>query len=185
MTDTYTVQPRTTTGKQVQRLRREGVLPANIFGRGLESTPVQIAHSDARTILNTHGLNTIINVQVEGESESRPVLVREVALEPVTRAILHLDLYQVDLSRMVRRVVPIKVNGRAPAVAKFSAAVVQLMDTVEVEGLPNRIPAQVVVEVGRLLNLDDVLHVRDIQAPAGLKLHAPADAPVVTVRRAS
>ena len=97
MPDTYSVEPRTTLGKRVARLRREGVLPANVFGRGIESVAVQIDERAVRELLQSHGLNTLISLQVAGEDEPRPVVVRDVGRHPVTRTPLHLDFYQVDL----------------------------------------------------------------------------------------
>ncbi len=76
MPDTYAVEPRTVTGKNVARLRREGVLPAVIYGRGLESLNVQLPYVDARDLMNEHGKSTLIKVQVAGEAEPRPVVVR-------------------------------------------------------------------------------------------------------------
>ena len=98
MPDAYQVQPRTVVGKAVAKLRRDGTLPASIYGRGLDSVAVQMPYVLARDLMNSHGYNSLINVQVEGESSPRPVVVKQVDQNPVTRELWHVDFYQVDLT---------------------------------------------------------------------------------------
>ncbi|MBM4410234.1 MAG: 50S ribosomal protein L25 [Chloroflexi bacterium] len=182
MTDTYQVQRRSVVGKRVATLRREGVLPANIYGRAQESVAVQLPYVEARDLLNAHGLNTLINVQVEGEAQTRPVVVRNVELEPVNRKILHLDLYQVDLSRIIKATIPVAITGEAPAVHKFGGVLIHALDHIEVEGLPHSIPEHLEVSVVGLIEIGDHIQVKDLRVPPGLKLHASPDQGVVAVQ---
>lgn len=182
MTDTYQVQRRSVVGKRVATLRREGVLPANIYGRAQESVAVQLPYVEARDLLNAHGLNTLINVQVEGEAQTRPVVVRNVELEPVNRKILHLDLYQVDLSRIIKATIPVTITGEAPAVHKFGGVLIHALDHIEVEGLPHSIPEHLEVSVVGLIEIGDHIQVKDLRVPPGLKLHASPDQGVVAVQ---
>lgn len=182
MTDTYQVQRRSVVGKRVATLRREGVLPANIYGRAQESVAVQLPYVEARDLLNAHGLNTLINVQVEGEAQTRPVVVRNVELEPVNRKILHLDMYQVDLSRIIKATIPVTITGEAPAVHKFGGVLIHALDHIEVEGLPHSIPEHLEVSVVGLIEIGDHIQVKDLRVPPGLKLHASPDQGVVAVQ---
>ncbi|RJQ09353.1 MAG: 50S ribosomal protein L25 [Dehalococcoidia bacterium] len=182
MTDTYQVQRRSVIGKRVATLRREGVLPANIYGRAQESVAVQLPYVEARDLLNAHGLNTLINIQVEGEMQTRPVVVRNVELEPVNRKILHLDMYQVDLSRIIKATIPVTITGEAPAVHKFGGVLIHALDHIEVEGLPHSIPEHLEVSVTGLIEIGDHIQVKDLRVPPGLKLHASPDQGVVAVQ---
>ena len=85
MAETYVAQPRTALGKAAAKLRREGTLPANIYGRALESRAVQLPAREVSNILKSHGVNTLIQLQVEGEPSPRPVVVREVLRHPVNQ----------------------------------------------------------------------------------------------------
>ncbi len=182
MTDTYQVQRRSVLGKRVATLRREGVLPANIYGRAQESLAVQIPYVDARNLLNAHGLNTLVNIQVEGEGQARPVVIRNVELEPVGRKILHLDMYQVDLSRIIKATVPVVLTGDSPAVQKFGGVLIHALDHIEVEGLPHTIPEHIEVSVAGLIAIGDHIQVKDLRVPPGLKLHADPDLGVAAVQ---
>ena len=183
MPDSYSVEPRTVTGKKVSRLRREGILPANIYGRGLPSVAVQMPYTQARDLMNAHGRNTLIEIKVAGEATPRPVVVREIEQNPVTRSLLHLDFYQVDLTRLVRSHVPIVLAGVAPAVARWSGVLVQDLDHVEVEALPQDLPEHVTVMVTGLTDLDQHITLSAVVAPRGVRILTDGDTRVVTVTR--
>ncbi len=182
MTDTYQVQHRSVIGKKVATLRRGGVLPANIYGRAQESMAVQLSYVDARDLLNAHGLNTLVNIQVEGEGETRPVVIRNVELEPVHRKILHLDMYQVDLARIIKATIPVVLTGDSPAVQKFGGVLIHALDHIEVEGLPHTIPEHIEVSVNGLIAIGDHIQVKDLRVPPGVKFHADPDQGVAAVQ---
>ncbi len=182
MPDTYTVERRDTTGKNVSRLRREGILPAVIYGRGLESINVQLPYIDARDLMNEHGKSTLFNVQVAGESQTRPVVVRQLAQNPVTRALLHIDFYQVDLTRLITAQIPLVLTGTAPAVTRWGGVLSQGLDHVEVEALPRSVPAHIEVPVGSLAQIGDHLLLSAVRPPAGVKILTPGDSMVVSVQ---
>ena len=183
MPDRYPVQPRSVTGKNVSRLRREGILPANIYGRGLPSVAVQMPYTQARDLMNAHGRNTLIEIQVAGEATPRPVVVREIEQNPVTRQLLHLDLYQVDLTRLVRSHVPIVLAGVAPAVVRWGGVVVQDLDHVEVEALPQDLPEHITVSVVGLVELEQHIALSAVPAPRGVRILTDGETRVVSVVR--
>ena len=183
MPDTYTLEPRTVTGKAVSKLRRAGTLPANIYGRGIPSVAVQLPYNEARDLMNAHGRNTLINVQVTGEAEPRPVVVRQISQNPVTRSLLHLDFYQVDLSRLVQAQIPIVLNGVAPAVARWGGVLVQDLDHVEIEALPQSLPEHLVVSVVSLTALEQHIMLKDVPAPSGVRIITNGESIVVAVQR--
>lgn len=182
MPDTYAVEPRTVTGKNVSRLRREGLLPAVIYGRNLPSVHVQMSYVDARDLMNEHGKSTLINVQVAGEAAPRPVVVRQLAQNPVTRALLHLDFYQVDLSRLITAQVPIQLTGTAPAVARWGGVLQQGVEHVELEALPQSMPTHFQVPVGSLAQIGDHILLSSVRPPAGVRVITSGDSVVAAVQ---
>jgi len=168
MPDTYQVQPRSVAGKAVRKLRREGVLPASIYGRGLESVAVQLPYMVARDLMNSHGYNSLISVQVEGESQTRPVVVKQVDQHPVTRELWHLDFYQVDLTCKISGPVAIHFTDESPAVNEKSGVLVIHADTVEVEALPADMPESLEVSLASLDDYDTYLYAKDIATGEGV-----------------
>ena len=85
------VDPRTVTGKKVKALRREGIIPAHLYGRGTESLALQTSTQTMMSLLRTTGPNAIIDLQINGESEPRSVVLRGVQRNPVTSELVHID----------------------------------------------------------------------------------------------
>ncbi len=183
MPDTYVAESRTLLGKAVSRLRREGVLPANIYGRGLQSTAVQISARDVRTLLHEHGLNTLINLQLADEGQPRSVVVRKVQRHPVSHQIEHVDFYQVDLARRIQGSVPVVLTGEAPAVHTYKALLLQRADSVVVEALPAEMPTHVEVSVDDLTALDSTVTAADLRLPAGVSVMTAPDVVLAQISR--
>lgn len=181
--DTYELTLRAVLGKKVKRLRREGTLPANIYGRGLESVAVQISLRTAREMLTAHGTNTLISVEVEGEKEARPVMVRDVKVHPVSGAIQHLDFFQVDLARTIRAAVPVVLIGEAPAVAEHGGIVLTGIATVQIEALPADVPDHFEVSVEHLEEIDQQITVGALVVPQGVTVHSDEDQMLVRITR--
>src|SRR5262245_18608494 len=87
--------PREVMGKKVKKLRREGILPANIYGKDLESTAVQVAMKDFQDLYDEVGETGLVDVMLDGKR--RPVLIKNVHMNYHTHTPLHADLYQVNL----------------------------------------------------------------------------------------
>jgi len=183
MTDAYQVEPRTVVGKTVARLRRSGVLPASIYGRGLESVAVQLPYVVARDLMNSHGYNSLINLQVEGEGKTRPVVVKQVAQNPVTRELWHLDFYQVDLSRKISGPVTVHFTGESPAVNDMNGVLVIHADTVVVEALPADMPESLEVSLESLAEFDTYLFAKDIKTGAGVEIMSDPEFMLAAVTR--
>ena len=181
--DSYELALREVLGKKVAKLRREGTLPANIYGRGLDSLAVQIPLRIAREMLTAHGTNTLINVEVEGETQSRPVIVRDVKRHPVSGALQHLDFYQVDLARTLRAAVPVTLTGEAPAVSAHGGIVLTGITMVQVEALPADIPDHFEIAIDHLEEIDQQITVAELVVPAGVTMHSDSDQMLVRITR--
>jgi large subunit ribosomal protein L25 len=181
--DTYAVTPRALVGKRVATLRREGVLPANIFGRGLDSVAVQMPYRTAREMLIAHGKDNLVQVQIEGEAAPRPVVVRDYQRHPVTREVLHLDFYQVDLARPIQGTVPVRLTGEAPAVHVFQALLLTGADSIHVEALPADIPEHLEISVEGMTDQDSVITVADLAIPAGVRVLTDPETMVARIGR--
>jgi large subunit ribosomal protein L25 len=183
MPDTYAAEPRTALGKAAARLRREAIMPANIYGRGLESKSVQLAEKDALALLRAHGVNTLISLQVAGEGNARPVVVRKVQRHPVSHKLQHVDFYQVDLQRPITGLVPVTVTGESPAVHTYQGVLLHGADTVQVEALPAQMPTHLEVSVESITELDGQVTVADLVVPSGVTVLTAPDVMLARVTR--
>ena len=183
MTDTYPVTRREISGKKVRKMRRDGVIPANIYGRGIESVAVQIPFAEARIMLNEHGRNTLIAVQVSGEAEPRSVVVRDLDREPVSGAIQHIDFFEVELDRKLQADIPVRLIGEAPATQTWDGILVHDVDAVTIEALPGDLPDHFEISVEGMEELDDQLTAGDLELPSGVELVVDASTVIARIAR--
>ena len=183
MPERYAVTPRSVLGKRSKRLRQEGVLPGNIYGRGLDSVAVQLPRREAESLLSAHGLNSLLELSVEGEKGERPVIVRQVQRHPLSREILHLDFYQVDLARTIQANVPVTLIGEAPAVHTYQGILITGLDHVLVEALPAEIPSHIELSVDFLEELDAQLTVADLAVEDGVRIMTDPEVMLARIAR--
>jgi large subunit ribosomal protein L25 len=165
--------PRTAFGKKNRALRRSGWVPANISGRGIPSTAIQLKTNEIKQLLAHTSRNTVLSVDVGTTEET--VLIRDVTRRPTTDELYHVDFFRISLSEPVRASVPLGVAGESPAVKVYDAVVLNSLDSVEVESLPQDLPTQIEVSLEPLAEIDAALYVRDLRVPSGVTILTDAD----------
>lgn len=163
------VQKRKITGRKIRKLRQQGILPGNIYGKDVKSLAVQLPMKDFKTAFNQAGETNIIQISVDKETKARPVLIHNVHLHPVSDEFLHADFHQVDLTKKVTVNIPIKRKGEAPAVSK-GGILLQLMDEVEVEALPTDLPDKFEINVSKLEEIGQGISLKDLKVSSKVKL---------------
>jgi large subunit ribosomal protein L25 len=171
---------RDVTGKAVARLRRDGVLPAVVYGHGIESTNVSVDAHEFELLRRRTGPNTLIDLAVDGK-KAKPVLVHGVQVHPVTRRPLHVDLFQVRMTEEMTVDVPLVAVGTAPAVEVDSGTLLHVTETVKVRALPDHLPQSIEYPIDSLADFDSVIHVRDLAIPADATLLTDGDEIVAKV----
>ncbi len=150
-------------GKKVKNLRKNGLLPAHVFGKGVEGEIVSVDQKEFLKIFHTAGETGLIDLKI-GAEKVRPVLIREVQYDPVTDDLIHIDFYQVNLSEKVKVSVQIVQIGEAPESVKLGEAIVlQTLSEVEVEALPADLPEKLEVDVSSLKAIDDAVTVGQLK----------------------
>lgn len=160
-------------GRKVKRLRKEGILPANVFGKSVESTAVQLDLSDFKKTLSKAGETTIIYLAVE--KKEKPVLVSNVQYDPVTDDPIHADFLQVNLKEKVTAQVPVEFTGESPAEKQGLGTVVKYIDEVEVEALPTDLPESLVLDISKLQEVDQTFTVADLKVDKKVEIQNEKD----------
>lgn len=160
-----------TTGRDLgtrpaRRLRTEGFIPGVVYGLGLDPVPVSVGYADLREALKgDHGFNTVFTLDVDGEQIR--VIVKEMQRDPIRRTVAHVDLLRVEDSVPVKITLPIRITGRPSKVLDAGGIVEQKMFQMRVAVTPNRIPAEIEVDVSDL-TLDGRIAVSDVSMPDGV-----------------
>lgn len=156
------VNQREILGKKVRFLRRQGITPLHLYGRGIESLALQCDTAGLQRVLAKAGRTQLISLKLDSEKSSRAVVVREVQTEPRTGESLHVDFYQVQMAEQVKVDVPIVLVGEAPVLKQKENRLVHELNALTVECLPDRIPASVAVDLSSLSEPEQTVRVKDI-----------------------
>jgi large subunit ribosomal protein L25 len=175
------VEPREVTGKKVAQLRRTGMMPGNIYGRGLDSVSIQVITSDLEKTVRASTANEVIDIKVAGERIARPVVIHKIQRSPLNSRYLHADFYQVSLREKMRADVPLVIVGNSIAIDTYNGVLVHATEILHIEALPLDIPTHIEVDISGLTELEATIHVRDLPIPANVTVVSDPDIAVVKI----
>lgn len=170
---------RTVLGKSVKKLRREGMLPANVYGKDLKSIAIQVDTKTFENLFKTVGETGLIDLQIDGKGH--PVLVKNLQLEYPLKTPLHVDFYQVNLKEKVKSAVPLEFVGEAQAVASNIGVLLHQINDIEVEALPAELPEKIEVNIEPLAAVGDQITVSQLPVPNGVTILTDAEQIVVKI----
>ena len=153
-------QVRTQTGKKVKILRKEGFIPAIIYGREIETLPISLEKRVTTLLFNKISGSTILTIIVDGKEHA--TLVREVQRDYLKNEILHVDLQAVSLKEKLRTHVSLTLVGKAPVLENFEALIVSGIDQIEVECLPQDLVDTIEVDISQMAEIGDAIYVKDL-----------------------
>jgi large subunit ribosomal protein L25 len=165
---TIDAQPRTALRKKTGALRRSGITPIHVYGRGTDSLTLQAPTQELIHTLSAVGFTTPLTVKVGGDEHF--VIVQQIQRHPVTEALLHVDLIAVSRTERRQAAVPVQFEGDAPAAREEGAQLFEDLHELEVEALPTDIPSVLIVDLSTLVAVDTAIHAGDIELPSGVTL---------------
>ena len=155
-------------GKKVKVLRREGKLPAVIYGQNMEPLPILLDLRSTTRILRDVSRATILTINVDGEEHT--TLVRERQRGILSGLYEHIDFLAISMTETVRTQVNVFVEGTTPAEKEFGAIIMTGADSIEVEALPGDLPESLTVDVSVLESIGDTITVADLVLPKGVEV---------------
>jgi large subunit ribosomal protein L25 len=179
--ETLRAQKRVSSGSRpARRLRREGQVPAIVYGRDLDTVSLRVSDRDLYSILHTEaGLNALINLEIE-DGGSVLTVAREVQRDPVRGDITHLDFIKVSLDEEIEAEVSLQLVGTPIGVREDQGLVEAIETTLMIRALPTQIPNAVELDIADL-SVGDGLKVADLPQIEGVTYLADEEAPLVTI----
>jgi large subunit ribosomal protein L25 len=174
-------EKRTIIGKRVKVLRREGIIPALLYGPKTEPVAIQCDARELQRILAWAGGTNLIALRIGDAGKPKMTLVSEVQRDSITNDLYHVDFYQVVMTEKVTAEVNIVFVGKPPAVQQSDVMLLQGADSVEVECLPGDLIHSIEVELSDL-EIDDAIYVRDLQVPDNVAILTDGEELVVKVQ---
>ena len=172
-------EKRNVIGKQVKGLRREGKVPAVVYGAGLQPTAIELHSREAERALARASGATLLDLELEGVTHK--VLVREIQRHSIRRDLRHVDFLKVAMDQLIRAEVPIELLGEAPAVKTLGGVLVTGVQAIEVEALPADLPDRVTVSIEGLEKIDDKISVGNLTLGKGVRVLTSAEDVVARV----
>lgn len=161
-------------------LRGQGIIPMVYYGKNIKPQHLGCNYEKFRKLYRTAGENTVIELIIDGKEKAN-ILIQEVQMDPVRNRYNHVDVINVNMNEEIYTMIPIILEGVAPAVKDLGGTLIQSLDELEVKCLPKDIPHEIKGSVEGLIDFHTSLHVSDLIIPAGVTIINEMDQTVATV----
>lgn len=174
------IEKRDVTGKQVSKLRRQGILPGVVYGHKVDSYPVQMETHATTLLMKKITPTTLVTLDLDGKQTK--VIVRDRSRDVVTGELLHLDFLALSMTEMLRANVAIELVGEAPVLEEVPNTLInQVLSELDIEALPNDMLERVQVDISGLTTVDDSITVGDLKLGDKITILTPKDEVIVSV----
>ena len=172
---------RTDTGKgQARTLRREGRLPAVLYGPNTDPVMLAINRSELEnTLKGSSAGQALFSLTIDGEQKPRAAMIKELQVSPLSREYLHVDFYEVDMSRKINVMVPVTTTGQAAGI-EMGGMLQLIRRELEVLCLPGEIPETIKIDITDL-NIGDSVHVGEIKLEGDVEIPYETDFTILTI----
>ncbi|MFQ6014918.1 MAG: 50S ribosomal protein L25 [Anaerolineae bacterium] len=167
---TLQAEPREITGKRVRHLRREGFIPAVLYGHSTKPVSLKITERALRETLRQAGGHKLITLHIGNKRKPHLTLVKEVQQDAISGAILHVDLQEVVMTETITTEVPLVFVGASPFAESGEGLLVRGLDSIEIECLPSKLISAIEVDLSALVEVDQVIHVADLKVDEEVKV---------------
>jgi large subunit ribosomal protein L25 len=177
------VEERSQLGKnESRRLRREGRIPAVLYGAGKSTFPVSVDPKVVEKILHSEaGENTLLDLHLKGKDARRKAMIREYQVDPLTGTVVHADFVRIEMDTKLVFSVPVRAMGTPPGVKEQGGVLEVVLREIELECLPGDIPEHIEIDVSGL-HIGDQIRVADLESFGGkVEYQQPGDTVVVTL----
>lgn len=167
-------------GKKVKKLRREGKIPAVLYGGNIKTQPLWVNYLNFQKVFEEAGRSAILELDIDGKKKAN-VLIQDVQFNPLTGKFSHADFFQVRMDQKIETEVPLEFIGESEAVTGLGGVLVKNLDVVQVSCLPANLPAKIEVDISVIKTFDDSVKIKDLKIPEGVKTPIDPETVVVNV----
>jgi large subunit ribosomal protein L25 len=167
--------------ENVKEMIKAGIVPAVVYGPHLKANKLIKTNANVlRKIISSAGESTLIDLIIDGKPEGK-VLIKEDQCDPVKDNLIHVDFYEVDMTKEIHTEIPLHFVGESKAVKDLSGVLIRSINEIEVKCLPSDLVSHIDVDISLLNTFDDVIKIHNLQLPKGIKLAHETDDVVATV----
>ena len=173
-------QLRVKTDGKANTVRTGGSIPAVIYGFGTANKNIKVKKHDFEKAFKTAGEFNLVDLMIDG-GQAAKVIVKDIQRYGVTGNVIHIDFYQVDMTKKILTEIPLSFIGEAKAVKDLGGTLVKNMDAVKVNCLPGDLVSNIEVDISKLENFDQFIRLQDLVLPKGIELASATNEAVVGV----
>jgi large subunit ribosomal protein L25 len=171
---------RTVLRKKVKQLREKNVLPANIYGPGIETQSLEIDAMSFVKVFEQASQSTLVDLTVDGKDVIK-VLIQDVQLDPETDNPIHVDFRQINMKEKVIADVLLKFVGESLAVKEKGGILVKSLDQVKIECLPSDLIHEIEVDISSIGDFETVIHIDDLNVPENITILDKSEQTIASV----
>lgn len=176
---TLKAEKREVFGKQAKHLREKGLIPAELYGRGVENIHLSVPVKEFAQAYKEAGEHSVVHIEVDGKSH--PVLIHGVEESRIKSEVVAVDFHEIRMDEKVKAHIPLEFEGEPPAVKERGGILIKNMDEIEVEALPTDLPHSIVVDLTGLHEFDESIYVKDLPKNVNFKFVVDEETVVVSV----
>ncbi|MFO0705049.1 MAG: 50S ribosomal protein L25 [Candidatus Andersenbacteria bacterium] len=165
---TLSAKTRSALGHKTVALRARGTVPCVTYGHGIKTASIEVNAKQLEKVIEKAGTSTIVELDLDGSKKN--IVIHDVQYHPVSGAVIHADLYQVRMDEKIKAEVPLKFTGVSRAVKDFGGILVKSVDKLEIEALPKDLPHEILVDLSKLVKLNDSIPLKSLDIPAGVEV---------------
>ena len=162
-------QLRSEVNGQAKKIRTTGFIPAVIYGFGVKNKNIKIKQPDFEKVFAVAGEFNLVDLSIDKATPVK-VIVKDIQRHGLTNNIIHVDFYQVDMSKKITAEIPLNFIGEAKAIKELGGTLVKNMDAVAVSCLPGDLVSQIEVDISVLENFNQFIRLHDLKLPDGITL---------------
>jgi large subunit ribosomal protein L25 len=173
-------------GKETQKLRNKGIVPAVLYGPKIKNMSLEIDLKEFEPVYEKTGESSLISLEVASSDSSKEtkkflVLIHRTKRDPLTGNLIHVDFYQPILTEEIEVSVPLLFEGEAPAVKDLGGTLIKGIQEVAIKALPQNLPHEIKVSINGLKTIEDEILIKDLQLPENVKIQRNLEEVVATV----
>jgi large subunit ribosomal protein L25 len=171
---------RTVFGRKTNKSRKEGIIPAVVYGKGIAGTNIWVKLLDFKRLIKKSGESTVIDLKID-EKDNRNVLIYDTQKDPVRDTYVHIDFFQVRMDEEIETEVELEYIGEAPAVKELGGVLVKNIDAIKVKCLPADLPSSIEVNIASLKTFEDRICLGDLNISKKIELSIDLETVVALV----
>lgn len=172
-------EKRTIKGKKVGAIRRAGLLPGVIYGHSMEALPIQMDSKEASTTIGKLTSSSLVTININGEKHT--AIVRDRQKDVIFGNLLHVDFLAISMTEKLRTTVNIELVGEAPVSESAEFVIIQSLNELDIECLPQYLPERIEVDISSLKSIEDVITVKSLELNEEITIHTDPDDLIVSV----